>query len=118
MFLGTRGELENLKADSHKDISFNIVIKDKPLTEFVDIPSHLQGLSYNNIICGAIRGALNSVGIQYMHTFIALINNFHSLLLTQLVLIGRVFVLSDQLLGDERTVLRIEVKREKLKDDD
>lgn len=63
MFLGTKGELENLKADSHKDISFNIVIHDKPLTDFVEIPEHLHGLSYNNIICGAIRGALHSVTI-------------------------------------------------------
>lgn len=61
MFLGTKGELESLKADSYKDISFNIVMKDRPLTEFVEIPSHLTGLSYNNIICGAMRGALNTV---------------------------------------------------------
>lgn len=61
MFLGTKGELEDLKAENHKDISFNIVLNDNPLTDFVEIPESLIGLSYNNIICGAIRGAINSV---------------------------------------------------------
>lgn len=61
MFLGVKGDLEELKADSHKDISFNIVLNDNPLTDFVEIPEHLSGLSYNNIICGAIRGAIHSV---------------------------------------------------------
>lgn len=61
MFLGSKAELEDLKADSHKDISFNLVLTDNPLTDFVEIPENLVGLSYNNIICGAIRGAINSV---------------------------------------------------------
>lgn len=69
MFLGTKGELDSFKADSHKDISFNIILNDKPLTDFVEIPDHLQGLSYNNIICGAIRGALNSVRKIYLLEF-------------------------------------------------
>ncbi|KAL4439338.1 hypothetical protein ABPG74_017001 [Tetrahymena malaccensis] len=95
MFLGVKGELQELKADSHKDISFNIELNENPLTDFVEIPEHLAGLSYNNIICGAIRGAINS-----------------------LLLIGKVYMKQDQLLGDEKTIIRVECKREKLKDED
>ena len=65
MFLGTKADLEELKAESYKDISFNLVINDNPLTDFVEIPEHLFGLSYNNIICGAIRGAIGSVNLHF-----------------------------------------------------
>jgi len=41
MFLGTKADLEELKADSHKDISFNLVLTDNPLTDLVEIPEHL-----------------------------------------------------------------------------
>lgn len=41
MFLGTKADLEELKADSHKDISFNLVLNDSPLTDLVELPEHL-----------------------------------------------------------------------------
>lgn len=77
MFLGTKADLEELKAESHKDISFNLVINDNPLTDFVEIPEHLSGLSYNNIICGAIRGAIGSVrdNLEYNKLNIARLTN-------------------------------------------
>ena len=44
MFLGVKGQVEDFKAESSKDISFNIVLSDNPLTDFVEIPENLSGL--------------------------------------------------------------------------
>ena len=71
-FLGIKGEIEDFKAESPKDISFNIAFSEKPLGDFVEIPEYLRGLQYNNIICGAVRGAINSVLAFFFFIFLEL----------------------------------------------
>ncbi|EGR28645.1 transport protein particle component, putative [Ichthyophthirius multifiliis] len=94
IFTGIRADIEDFRTEG-KDIMFNMVMNTKPLAEFVEIPEQLNGLQYNNIICGVIKGAIY-----------------------QILLIGKVFVYKDILLGDEKTIIRVEVRREKLKEDD
>lgn len=41
---------------------FSLMLEGNPLTEFVELPEGAgQKLSYNQMICGAIRGALEMV---------------------------------------------------------
>jgi len=58
MFLGVTCEVSNYV---EKDNCFSLILNDNPLIDYVELPKHLQGLSYSNIICGVIRGALESV---------------------------------------------------------
>jgi hypothetical protein len=60
MFLGVSAEVEMLP-EQPKGAVFNLHITDNPLNDFVELPEHLQGLSYSAIIAGAIRGALSTV---------------------------------------------------------
>lgn len=46
-----------------KNISFNLHIADNPLLNFVELPSDMKALEYQNILCGVIRGALFTVTI-------------------------------------------------------
>ncbi len=61
MFLGISGEVTRFSADGK---SFSLVIKGNPLVEFVEIPAHLKGLKYSNLICGVIRGALQQIQLS------------------------------------------------------
>jgi hypothetical protein len=40
---------------------FSPALPGNPLIEFVELPSHLADLNYDNILCGVIRGALQMV---------------------------------------------------------
>jgi hypothetical protein len=69
MFLGITAQVSNW--DSKKN-EFSIVLEENPLVDFVELPETHQALSYSNILCGVIRGALemvtyinNSRGIAY-----------------------------------------------------
>ena len=66
MFLNINAEPTNWDADS----AFSIVYGDSPLTDFVQLPPHLQDLHYSNIICGVIRGALEMIQIQVEATYV------------------------------------------------
>ena len=37
------------------------ILEDNPLTDFVELPESCSGLSYCNILCGVIRGAMEQV---------------------------------------------------------
>ncbi|CAF1321997.1 unnamed protein product [Adineta ricciae] len=64
---------------------FSLLIDGNPLTEFVELPEGQgQKLSYNQMICGAIRGALEMVQLEVECRFV-----------------------QDQLKGDNATELRI-----------
>jgi hypothetical protein len=41
-----------------------ISISGNPLTDFVRLPSELGKLQYNNIVCGAIEGALEMINVE------------------------------------------------------
>lgn len=40
---------------------FSLIIDNNPLTEFAELPEEHKSLSYCNILCGVIRGALEMV---------------------------------------------------------
>ncbi|CAM4759377.1 unnamed protein product [Rotaria magnacalcarata] len=64
---------------------FSLLLDGNPLTEFVELPEGPgQKLSYNQIICGAIRGALEMVQLEVECRFV-----------------------QDQLKGDNTTELRV-----------
>jgi hypothetical protein len=37
------------------------VLDDNPMVDFVELPQQYQQLSYSNLLCGVIRGALEMV---------------------------------------------------------
>ena len=45
------------------------MLYENPLAEFVELPPHLSELSYSNIYCGAIRGALEMIQIKAVCRF-------------------------------------------------
>ena len=50
---------------------FSLTFQDNPLTEFVELPEGPgQKLSYNQMICGAIRGALEMVQLEVECRFV------------------------------------------------
>ncbi|CAD7949452.1 unnamed protein product [Amoebophrya sp. A120] len=61
MYLGVAAEVANV---SEKSCDF--ILRENPLSEFVEIPAELQsgGLWYSNILAGAVRGALAAVGVR------------------------------------------------------
>lgn len=61
MFLGTKCDIEQLQVDEKRNCSFNLIIYDNPLNDFVELPEHLQNMDYSNIICGVIKGAMATV---------------------------------------------------------
>ena len=58
MYLGIQPTVTNwsLKGDE-----FSLVFENNPLTEFVELPETHANLDYSNVLCGAIRGALEMV---------------------------------------------------------
>lgn len=63
MFLGITPLVTNWNAAFDE---FSLVIDPNPLTEFVELPENgkLDNLSYSQVICGAIRGALEMVQLK------------------------------------------------------
>eukprot|EP01071_Lankesteria_metandrocarpae_P013472 Lankesteria_metandrocarpae@DN7228_c0_g1_i1.p1 len=90
MFLGVSGEVTNWSKDN---LSCSIILVDNPLVHFVELPQNMQDLSYSNLICGVIRGALEQVHLRVSCTF-----------------------LKDVLKGDDVNEIRLELK-EVLKDE-
>ncbi|KAH7830117.1 Transport protein particle (TRAPP) component Bet3-like protein A [Monocercomonoides exilis] len=66
---------------------FHIIFKDNPMTEFVELPEKLQSISYCNVLCGVIQGALEMVHITSACTFV-----------------------QDQLKGNEVNEMRVEIR--------
>ncbi|KRX04217.1 NO signaling/Golgi transport ligand-binding domain [Pseudocohnilembus persalinus] len=96
MFLGVKGQVDQFKIeDNGKNISFNIILQDNPLVDFVELTENNQNLEYCNIICGILRGSLAT-----------------------LMVIAKVFYIKDVLKGDDKSIIRVEGKREIIKDED
>ena len=81
MFLGITPQVTNWSADG-KECS--LVLDDNPLTVFTELPEHLHGLRYSNLLCGVLRGALAQVQMRVEVRFAR-----------------------DALLGDDATELRL-----------
>lgn len=84
MFLGVTGDVSGWNADY---TCCNITLRHNPLTEFVELPGHCAELHYSNLICGAVRGALEMVQMRVECSFT-----------------------KDTLHGDSTNVIRLELK--------
>jgi hypothetical protein len=40
---------------------FSLILENNPLAEFVELPPGHENLTYSNILCGVLRGALEMV---------------------------------------------------------
>ena len=59
MFLGVVPAVSNWSAAGDE---FSLILENNPLTDFVELPDGHSNLNYSNILCGALRGALEMVG--------------------------------------------------------
>lgn len=84
MFLGITPEVVNWNKEN---TAFSLVFVDNPLVDFVELPPQYMELSYCNLLCGIIVGALEMVQLQVGCTFV-----------------------KDVLRGDDGTELRVELK--------
>jgi len=84
MFLGVTCDVVNYV---EKDNCFSLIMQDNPLIDYVELPKHLSGLYYSNIICGVIRGALEAIQFKV-----------------------NCFFVKDTLLGDDITEIKVELK--------
>jgi hypothetical protein len=84
MFLGVSADVTSWNPDRN---SFCLVLFENPLTEFVELPPEMTGLVYSNVLCGAIRGALEMIQIRVDCRF-----------------------LRDTLRGDEVNEIEVEIK--------
>lgn len=86
MFLNMVAETRNVDKDGRV---CDFIFKENPLAEYVVIPPVCREstkLWYSNVYCGILRGALEMINITVKATFI-----------------------SDQLLGDNDTIIRVEL---------
>jgi len=60
MFLGITPVVTNWSPAGDE---FSLLIENNPLIDFVELPEGHNRLNYSNILCGALRGALEMVGI-------------------------------------------------------
>lgn len=58
MFLGITPAVANWSSAGDE---FSLFMETNPLTEFVELPEEHSKLNYSNIICGALKGALEMV---------------------------------------------------------
>uniref|UniRef100_A0A0K0DZ40 Trafficking protein particle complex subunit n=1 Tax=Strongyloides stercoralis TaxID=6248 RepID=A0A0K0DZ40_STRER len=68
-YLGVTGQVTSWSAGGDE---CSIIIDSNPLTEFVEIPDKYNGLKYSQIICGAIRGALEAM---HMDVIVVLVDD-------------------------------------------
>lgn len=70
MFFGVTAELANWEGEGKQARACSLLIKDNPLSDFVMLPQNYQNsLWYSNILCGLIRGSLQTVNIKVKATF-------------------------------------------------
>jgi len=60
MFLGITPVVTNWSPAGNE---FSLLIENNPLIDFVELPEGHNRLNYSNILCGALRGALEMVSV-------------------------------------------------------
>ena len=69
-YLGIKGEYSKVDnqdlglVSDNQQPEYRINFKDNPLNNYVELPEQYKGLWYSNMICGVIRGALESINIR------------------------------------------------------
>lgn len=61
MFLGVSATVGGWSADGTE---CSLLLEDNPLVDFVELPEACAGLSYCNLLCGVLRGALEQVNLK------------------------------------------------------
>lgn len=59
MYLGV-----NCDVLAYSEKEYGIAFTDNPLNDYVELPEKYQGLWYSNLMCGIIKGALESINIR------------------------------------------------------
>lgn len=85
LYLGVQPNVVNWSPGADE---FSFILDSNPLTELVELPDDLKQLKYSNIICGAIRGALEMVQLDVQS-----------------------WIVQDQLKGDPNTEIRVKFIR-------
>eukprot|EP00898_Chlorokybus_atmophyticus_P002277 jgi/Chlat1/304/Chrsp1S03181 len=67
MFLGVTANVTNW---NEKGTECSLLLDDNPLADFVELPENCNNLSYCNILCGVIRGALEMVNMKVECQFV------------------------------------------------
>ena len=67
LFLNVQPTITGWNATSDE---FSLLFDINPLAEFVELPDHCSELKYANILCGAIRGAMEMVHIEVSCWFV------------------------------------------------
>ena len=58
MYLGTTPSVTNWSPAGDE---FSLILENNPLVDFVELPDNHNTLIYSNLLCGALRGALEMV---------------------------------------------------------
>ncbi|KAL5011059.1 hypothetical protein ScPMuIL_013364 [Solemya velum] len=85
MYLGVTPVVSNWSAAGDE---FSLLIENNPLTDFVELPDGHTDLNYSNLLCGALKGAMEMVQMEVDVKFV-----------------------QDQLKGDNITELRLKFIR-------
>ncbi|CAH1110770.1 unnamed protein product [Psylliodes chrysocephalus] len=85
MYLGIQPNVTNWSPSGDE---FSFILDSNPLTELVELPDDIKTLKYCNVICGAIRGALEMVQLDVQS-----------------------WIIQDQLKGDQNTEIRVKFIR-------
>ncbi|XP_071503903.1 trafficking protein particle complex subunit 3-like [Diadema setosum] len=67
MFLGVTPSISNWSAAGDE---FSLLMDTNPLTDFVELPEDHSNLNYSNVLCGVIRGALETVQMDVSVRFV------------------------------------------------
>lgn len=67
MFLGVTADVTSWNP---QQTAFSLLLYENPLTLFVELPPQYAELAYSNLLCGAIRGALEMVQIRAQCRFV------------------------------------------------
>lgn len=55
---------------SNSGDEFSLVWEQCPISEWVELPQEVRGLKYCNLLCGALRGALEMVQLEIHSWFV------------------------------------------------